>query len=85
MSHGQHEKALDVLTEYHGEGDRDSPFVQLEYHEMTQEISMTGSDKRWWDYRELFDTREARYRSMVVFFTGKSTSLQSSKVQSLRK
>ena len=73
MSHSKHEKALDVLAKYHGEGDRNSPIVQLEYREMLCEISKSGSDKRWWDYRELYNTHEARYRSMLVLLVGKST------------
>ncbi|PYI16377.1 MFS lactose permease [Aspergillus japonicus CBS 114.51] len=68
MSHDRHEDALNVLAEYHGEGDRNAPIVQLEYREMMEDISKTGSDKRWWDYRELFNTRETRYRSMLVIF-----------------
>lgn len=72
ISRDRHEEALKVLAEYHGEGDRNSPIVQLELQEMQQEISKTGSDKRWWDYRELFNTREARYRSMMVIFIGMS-------------
>ncbi|PKY01981.1 putative MFS lactose permease [Aspergillus campestris IBT 28561] len=68
ISQDKHEDALKVLTEYHGEGDRNSPIVQLEYREMVEDISNTGSDKRWWDYRELFNSRETRYRSMLVIF-----------------
>lgn len=58
---------LTVLqARYHGEGDRNSPIVQLEYREMVEDIAITGSDKRWWDYRELFNSKETRYRSMLV-------------------
>ena len=53
-------------AKYHGEGDPNSPIVQLENREMIKDISLTGSDKRWWDYRELWDTRESRYRSLLV-------------------
>ncbi|PYH94075.1 putative MFS lactose permease [Aspergillus ellipticus CBS 707.79] len=66
ISRDKHEEALNVLAEYHGDGDRNAPIVQLEYREMIEDISKTGSDKRWWDYRELFNTREVRYRSMLV-------------------
>jgi hypothetical protein len=59
-------------TTDHGEGDRNAPIVQLEYLEMLQEISKLGSDKRRRDYRELYNTREARYRSMLVLLVGKS-------------
>lgn len=47
--------------------------MQLEFQEMLDDISKTGSDKRWWDYRELFNTRETRYRSMLVLFMGRTT------------
>lgn len=70
-----------MLAKYHGEGslhfhnqnpaltflgDENSPLVQLELHEMMVEISKTGADKRWWDFRELFNTKEVRYRTMLV-------------------
>ncbi|KAF2663865.1 putative MFS lactose permease [Microthyrium microscopicum] len=66
IAHGKDEEALEIMAKYHGEGDRDSPIVQLEYREMKEDISITGSDKRWWDYSGLFKTRDARYRSMLV-------------------
>lgn len=68
ISQDKHEAALKVLANYHGEGDRNAPIVQLEYREMIEDISKTGSDKRWWDYRELFNSPETRYRSMLVIF-----------------
>ncbi|KAI9740999.1 MAG: hypothetical protein M1834_002710 [Cirrosporium novae-zelandiae] len=70
IAHDRHEEALDVMAKYHGEGSRDSPIVQLEYREMVEDISITGSDKRWWDYRELFNSREVGYRSLLVIFMG---------------
>ncbi|KAI9729154.1 MAG: hypothetical protein M1834_007061 [Cirrosporium novae-zelandiae] len=66
MANDRHEEALKVMAKYHGEGSADSPIVQLEYREMQEEISMTGSDKRWYDYSELFKSRQARYRTMLV-------------------
>lgn len=39
----RHEEALDVMAKYRGEGDRNSPIVQLEYREMMEDISITGS------------------------------------------
>lgn len=70
VANDRHEEALDVMAKYHGEGDRDSPIVQLELKEMMDEISKSGSDKRWWDYRELFNTPEVRYRTFLVFCVG---------------
>jgi MFS family permease len=87
IANDRHEEALDIMARFHGEGSRESPIVQLEYKEMVEDISVTGSDKRWWDYtvsrpcplssprftaeahtriQELFNTREARYRTMLV-------------------
>ena len=34
MANDRPEEALDVMAKYHGEGDRNSPIVQLEYREM---------------------------------------------------
>jgi len=42
MANGHHEEALDVMAKYHGEGNRNSPIVQLEFKEM-MDISTTGS------------------------------------------
>ncbi|KAI9756837.1 MAG: hypothetical protein M4579_003673 [Chaenotheca gracillima] len=70
IANDRHEEALDVMAKYHGEGDRNSPIVQLTYREMVEDISSTGSDKRWWDYSQLFNNREVRYRSMLVISMG---------------
>lgn len=50
------------MTKYHGEGDRNSPIVLLTYREMIEEIATEGSDKRWWDYKDLVNTRAAWWR-----------------------
>lgn len=34
MANGRKEEALAVMAKYHGEGDVNSPIVQLEYKEM---------------------------------------------------
>ncbi|KAK7397901.1 hypothetical protein QQX98_012736 [Neonectria punicea] len=53
-------------TIYHGEGSVGNPFVRLQLVEMRAQISTTGSDKRWWDYRELYNTSSARKRLICV-------------------
>jgi MFS family permease len=50
IANDRHEEALDTMARFHGEGSRHSPIVMLEYKEMVEDISVTGSDKRWWDY-----------------------------------
>lgn len=71
VANDRHDEALKVMAKYHGEGNPESPIVQLELKEMMDEISKTGSDKRWWDYRELFNSPEVRYRTFLVFLVGK--------------
>jgi sugar porter (SP) family MFS transporter len=70
IANDRHEEALDTMARYHGEGSRENPIVQLEYKEMVEDISVTGSDKRWWDFRDLFNSREQRYRTMLVVSMG---------------
>ena len=66
VSNDRNEEAVRVLTIYHGDGDRKSPFVLLSYKEMLEEIVLSGSDKRWWDYSELFNSTDARWRMVCV-------------------
>ncbi|KAF2466657.1 general substrate transporter [Lindgomyces ingoldianus] len=66
IANGRNETARNVLAEYHGEGDRDHPLVKLEMAEMENMISTEASDKKWWDYRELLNTRAARRRMFCV-------------------
>jgi len=63
------DKAVAVLTKYHGYGNRESAWVKLQLEEYESYLNMEGSDKRWWDYRSLFNTRASRYRlaTNVVF------------------
>ncbi|KAI0059166.1 hypothetical protein BV25DRAFT_1918640 [Artomyces pyxidatus] len=53
-----------------GDGDRNHPIVQLQMREFTENIRTDGSDKRWWDFRTLFSTRNARWRILMVFLMG---------------
>ena len=63
-SHGRYEQCKRILVKYHGEGREDNAFVQLQLREYEEEIRQDGSDKRFWDYRELFNTPAHRYRVM---------------------
>lgn len=60
--HNKREKAVQVLTKWHGYGNPDSTWVKLELEEYEAFLNMNGADKRWWDYRALFNTRASRYR-----------------------
>ena len=66
MGQGHMDKARAVLVKYHGNGNPDSLVVKLELEEMEEVIELEGSDKRWWDYRGLFNSRQARYRTFLV-------------------
>ena len=70
-SNGRYEECKAILIKYHGEGREDNAFVQLQLREYEEEISQDGSDKRFWDYRTLFNTPAHRYRvmNMVSFLS----------------
>ena len=57
-------KAAEFLTKYHGGGDPSHPLVQLQLDEYRLVINVEGSDKHWWDYRDLYNTRAARWRML---------------------
>ncbi|KAF8528705.1 putative MFS lactose permease [Gautieria morchelliformis] len=59
-------EALAFLTRFHGNGDSQNPVVALEWAEFKEAIAIDGADKRWWDYSELFKSRNARWRSLTV-------------------
>lgn len=66
VAHDKYSEAEAVLAKYHGEGSKSSLFVRLQLAEMRAQISSDGSDKRWWDYRDLFSTPSARRRLICV-------------------
>uniref|UniRef100_L2GCB1 MFS monosaccharide transporter n=1 Tax=Colletotrichum fructicola (strain Nara gc5) TaxID=1213859 RepID=L2GCB1_COLFN len=60
MANDKHEQAAKILATYHGEGSMDHPIVQLQLKEMAQQIRTDASDKKWWDYSELWNTHSAQ-------------------------
>ncbi|KAF7919086.1 uncharacterized protein EAE98_009406 [Botrytis deweyae] len=60
--HGQRDKAKAMLTRYHGEGNPNSIWVEMQLHEYEEYLELDGADKRWWDYRALFKDKASRYR-----------------------
>lgn len=72
-AHGKKERAVKVLTKYHGDGDESSPFVVMQLLEIEESIDLNGSDKRWWDYRSLIRNRGSIHRvlagSIFLMFT----------------
>lgn len=66
IAQDRREEALEILAKYHGDGDRHHPVVQLQYHEIVEQLSTTRDENPWWDFRELGNTRPARYRLFMV-------------------
>ncbi|KAH7006989.1 lactose permease [Ilyonectria destructans] len=60
------EEALQVMAKYHGDGDVNHPVVQLQYREIVEQHNLYRSENSWWDFRELVNTRAARYRLGMV-------------------
>ncbi|KAK8045609.1 general substrate transporter [Apiospora rasikravindrae] len=60
------EEALAIFAKYHGDGDANSPLVQLQYREVVEERAAARNDNPWWDFRELCNTKAARYRLWMV-------------------
>lgn len=66
MAQDRSEDAAKILAKYHGDKDPEHPIVQLQLKEMQQSIATDASDKKWWDYRELYTGHSARRRLICV-------------------
>jgi len=65
ISRDRADEAFAILQKYHGNG-RVTKLVQLEYQEIVQSIRLDASDKRWWDFRALFNSKVACYRTFLI-------------------
>lgn len=63
--HGHADTCRDVLVRYHGNENPASLYVQLQLREFDEQLELDGADKRWWDYRVLFNSRAAIYRAIL--------------------
>ncbi|KAB5585039.1 MFS sugar transporter-like protein [Coniochaeta sp. 2T2.1] len=63
--HGHVDRCRETLVKYHGNDNPHSLYVQLEMTEFEEQLELDGADKRWWDYRSLFHSRAAVYRSIL--------------------
>ena len=68
ISHGKTDRARNILVKYHGDGDATSAVAALELSQIQESLACEAelSDKRWWDYRTLFNSRPALYRIWLV-------------------
>ncbi|ETS79836.1 hypothetical protein PFICI_07365 [Pestalotiopsis fici W106-1] len=60
------EEAELFFAKYHADGDATAPIVQLQVDEIVQQMHTFRDDNPWWDFRELFNSRQARYRTFMV-------------------
>ncbi|KAJ5153550.1 Lactose permease [Penicillium canariense] len=66
IAQDRREEALAIMAKYHGNGDPNHPIVQLQYSEIIAQLNMMSNKNPWWDFRELANTRPARYRLFMV-------------------
>lgn len=66
IAHGRQEEALHIFAKYHGDGDINTPIVQLQYREVIEQMELYRNENPWWDFRELYNTKAARYRIAMV-------------------
>ena len=66
LAHDRREEAIAIMAKYHGNGNPNSPIVQLQLHEITEDFAVTRNDNPWWDFRELGNTKAARYRLAML-------------------
>ncbi|KAK7432988.1 hypothetical protein QQZ08_000459 [Neonectria magnoliae] len=66
IANDKHDRAAAILARLHGEGSVDHPIVQLQMKEMMAQISTEASEKRWWDYRQLWNSHSNRRRLICV-------------------
>ena len=66
LAKDRREEAIAIMAKYHGDGDVNSPLVQLQLQQITEDFSQTRNDNPWWDFRELGNTKAARYRLAMV-------------------
>jgi MFS family permease len=66
IAHDRREEALAIFAKYHGDGNENSAIVQLQYHEIIEQLHEFRDENPWWDFRELVNTRGARYRLYMV-------------------
>jgi hypothetical protein len=60
---GRKDEAVKILARYHSStGDTESPLIRLQILEIEESISVDGGDRRFWDFRCLFNSPSNRYR-----------------------
>lgn len=66
IAQDRREEALAIFAKYHGDGDEQAAIVQLQYHEVIEQLHASKDETKWYDYSELVKTPGARYRLYMV-------------------
>ncbi len=66
----KHDKALEILAKYHGNGDENNATVQFEYREIKETIRLEMESKKNSNYSDFFKTRGNRYRLAILLSLG---------------
>lgn len=72
LANERDEEAHAFLTRFHGNGNPNHPIVELEWQEFKEGIAVDGADKCWYDYSELYKTKNARWRTLMVLLMVRS-------------
>jgi sugar porter (SP) family MFS transporter len=70
ISKERYEEALDILSYYHANGNRNHPTVQFEYREIKETLRLEFEHQRTSTYLDFFKTRGNRYRLMLLIALG---------------
>ncbi|KAH7142665.1 lactose permease [Dactylonectria estremocensis] len=66
IAQDRYEEATAIIAKYHGDGDASHPIVDFQVDEIREQLELNRDPNPWWDLRELFNTRQARYRTAMV-------------------
>jgi MFS family permease len=66
IAHGRREEAKQIFAKYHGDGNINAPIVELQCREVAEQMALYKNENPWWDFRELYNTKAARYRIAMV-------------------
>lgn len=66
IAHDRQEEAKKIFARYHANGDENAPIVNLQINEILEQMKLYRNENPWWDFRELGNTRAARYRLFMV-------------------
>ena len=72
LAHKRDGEARAFLIRFHGGGDPKHPIVAIEWEEFNNSIATDGADKRWYDYSELYKTRDRLWRFLMVIMMVRS-------------